>query len=118
MAPASFSFAELFLDSHENALVSFLVGPGGGAGGGDARPNFDGDSLVGGGDHGIAGTILLRDIVRELDLGFSWGSGTSFSSTAQPVSFRTQKLEIRSSDERGQTCLWEEERLLQYHRPN
>jgi hypothetical protein len=73
VAPASLSFDE-FLESQENALVSFLVGPGGGTGasGGDARPNLEGESVVGGGDHGIAGSVLamlLSDIVRGLGFG-------------------------------------------------
>lgn len=74
-----------FLDNHENALVSFLVGGGGAAAstGGEATWLLGSCSFVAGGDHGIDGralVMLLKEIV--LDASFSKG----LLSSARPVS--------------------------------
>lgn len=97
----SLSLLELLRDSHENGLVSFLVGGGGGAateaagagaGGGGCIAEAGGLGLrvgdsAGGGDHGIEGralVMLLSDIVL---LGCSFSVGLFGSLTCQLIGF-------------------------------
>jgi hypothetical protein len=102
VAAASLSF-EVFLDSQENALVSFLEG---GGGGGDARPFLEGTSAVGGGDQGMAGKAFVR-LLSEIFFG-GWCPAALFSSFGVPVpsSSRltlskdaTETCEIRGEDD-------------------
>jgi hypothetical protein len=64
VAGASLSLEEFPLESQEKALEIFLAG----GGGGEIKPFLEGESVVGGGDHGIVGKELVM-LLRDMDFG-------------------------------------------------
>jgi hypothetical protein len=83
---------EVFLESHENGLVNFLlIGAGTGAGAVGARLAevlLGGDSLVGGGDQGMAGRALVMLLLKDLVLDASFSTTGLLAGDASAPSSR------------------------------